>query len=425
MNAPDLVVATQPDFASLLVSSTGFLHNGLDRFISTSSGDGKLVEFLNYLFPTACREGASDIHMRHHQNGFQVRIRTDGVLRERFLLNSNAAREINVKIRSRCNLEVSDTESPLDGKFTVAVDGRRVDIRVSILPSDLGQSIVCRILDEANAARKIADIWMPSKLRAALMEALEEEEGLILNVGPTGSGKTTTLYACLDHLNEPDIHIMTAEDPIEYTLRGATQTAVTAHRTFARILRAMLRQDFEAGLIGEIRDGETAGVTLTAANTGHLMLSTLHTRNALSTITRFLDLGVKAYEIADAIRLITAQRLPRMLCPSCSTLHVPTDEQIKRIKTKHGGSRIEFDRPFYAANPSGCDHCRDGYKGRIPIMEMLVGTDSLRVAIERGDREAMREEAFAQPQYAPLLQAGIDMSSQRLVDFRTALKFAQ
>lgn len=426
MNAPDLVQATVPDFSSLLVSSTGYLREGLDRFISTANGDSKVVDFLNYLFPAACLEGASDIHMRHHPDGFRILVRVNGILQERYFLNSAAAREINIKLRSRCRLEVSDTESPLDGKFAVALGDRRVEVRVSLLPNDLGQSIVCRLLDEANAARQLDDIWMPPLLRAALMEALAYEEGIILNVGPTGSGKTTTLYACLNHLNEPGIHIITAEDPIEYALKGANQVSVhPPYRTFAKILRAALRQDFEVGLVGEIRDSETANIAFTAANTGHLMLSTLHTRTTLSTITRLLDLGVKPYEIADALRLITAQRLVRKICDSCSTLFVPTTEQVRALRAQNGGDRIELDRPFYAVNPRGCEHCHGGYQGRIPVMEMLVGTASLREAVERGDRQAMREEAFSQPQYAPLLQVGLDMSSKRFVDFHTALKFSQ
>lgn len=177
--------------------------------------------------------------------------------------------------------------------------------------------------------------------------------------------------------------------------------------------------------MGEIRDSETANIAFTAANTGHLMLSTLHTRTTLSTITRLLDLGVKPYEIADALRLITAQRLVRKICDSCSTLFVPTTEQVRAMRAQNGGDRIELDRPFYAVNTRGCEHCHGGYQGRIPVMEMLVGTASLREAVERGDRQAMREEAFSQPQYAPLLQVGLDMSSKRFVDFHTALKFSQ
>lgn len=426
MNPPGTVPLVEPDFSEIFVSSTGYLRDGLDHFISTSGGDWKIVEFLNYLFPKACEDRASDIHMQHHTDGFRIRVRRSGELVDEYYLNSGASREINSKIRSRCKLEISDTESPLDGKFTVGVNGRRVDVRVSILPSDLGQTIVCRLLDPNNAARDLNQIWMRDTQRTALMNALDQDEGIILTVGPTGSGKTTTLYGGLNYLNKPGIHVITAEDPIEYSLPGATQVSVHPHfRPFAKILRAMLRQDFEVGLVGEIRDPETAQIAMTAANTGHLILSSLHTRRTLSTVTRLLDLEVKPYEIADALRLVVAQRLPKKICPHCSIEIEPTENHLSLFRTQAGSHPIDISRPFWRANAQGCEHCKNGYVGVIPVMEMLVGTPSLCEAIERNDREVMRQEANSQAQYVPLFQAALNMSTERLVDYHTVLRYSQ
>jgi type II secretory ATPase GspE/PulE/Tfp pilus assembly ATPase PilB-like protein len=411
-------------FSSILVPEGGYAHvDGLDEFISTDRGDAEVVFFLNHLFPKALQEGASDIHFVHHMHGFRVRFRINGVLEDRYYLNSEAARDVDLKIRSRCMLAISEREAPLDGSFFMMVMGRRLDVRVSILPNALGQSIVCRLLDQANAGRTLDSIWMPDEARQVLLEALQFEEGLILNVGPTGSGKTSTLYACLNYLNRPGIHICTAEDPVEYTLPGANQVSVKApERTFAKILRAFLRQDFDIGLVGEIRDSETANIALSAANTGHLMLSTLHTKNTLATMTRLADLGVKHYEMADCMRLIVAQRLLKKLCPHCSQPHFITDAEHESLQREEGSHLINRDQQFYVAHPQGCEHCENGYVGRVPVMEMLAGTRDMKAAIEAADRRAMLECAYAQPQYQPLICGGTAMSAAREVDFHAALK---
>ncbi|NEX63401.1 GspE/PulE family protein [Noviherbaspirillum galbum] len=412
------------DFSSILVPEDGYAYvDGLDEFISTDRGDTEVVYFLNHVFPQALHEGASDIHFIHHVKGFRVRFRINGVLEDRYFLNSEAARDLDLKIRSRCMLATSEREAPLDGSFFMLIDGRRVDVRVSILPNSLGQSIVCRLLDQNNAGRTLDSIWMPDAVREVLLQTLALEEGLILNVGPTGSGKTSTLYACLNHLNRPGIHICTVEDPVEYSLPGANQVTVRApERTFAKVLRSFLRQDFDVGLVGEIRDAETANIALAAANTGHLMLSTLHTRSTLATVSRLADLGVKHYELADTIRLIVAQRLLKRLCPHCSMPYEMDDLERDALAAEEGGHLVDTYGQYWVANPDGCDACEGGYIGRVPVMEMLAGTRELKAAIESTDRATMVKRAYEQHQYQPLIVAGTVMSANRLVDFHAALK---
>lgn len=415
---------TTPEFQSILVPEGGYAHvEGLDEFISTDRGDTEVVFFLNHLFPLAIREGASDIHFVHHMRGFRVRFRINGKLEDRYYLNSEAARDVDLKIRSRCMMATSERAEALDGSFFMLIEDRRVDVRVSILPNALGQSIVCRLLDSANAGRTLDSIWMSDAVRQTLLTALEYEEGLILTVGPTGSGKTSTLYACLNHLNHPGIHICTAEDPVEYSLPGANQVSVKVpERTFAKILRSFLRQDFDVGLVGEIRDPETANIALSAANTGHLMLSTLHTKSTLATVTRLADLGVKHYEMADTVRLIVAQRLLKKLCPRCSVPHTMSESEQTALEKEEGAHLVDMRQQFYVAHPEGCEECDHGYTGRIPVMEMLAGTREMKAAIESGNRAAMVEAAYAQPQYQPLIVAGLAMSATGLVDFHAALK---
>ena len=411
-------------FEPILVPDGGYVElEGLDHFISTSRDDRETVHFMNFVFKQGIEEGASDIHFIHHIRGFRVRFRINGVLNDRWYIHSEAARNIDLLIRSRCMLRDSEREKPLDGSFFMTIAGRRIDIRVSILPNTLGESIVCRLLDQANAGRTLDSIWMTEPSRALLMRTLALEEGLILTVGPTGSGKTSTLYACLNYLNHDGINVVTAEDPVEYALPGANQIMVrNPDRSFALVLRAFLRHDFDVGLVGEIRDGETANVTMAAANTGHLMFSTLHTRSTLATITRLVDLGVKPYEIADSISLIVAQRLQKRLCPHCAIPHEISSDELTAIDNEESAERIDLTREFFVANPDGCEHCQEGFIGRIPIMEMLAGTRDLKQAIEKMDRQAMAECALKQPQYTPLLAAGIDMSAAKLIDFRLALK---
>jgi general secretion pathway protein E/MSHA biogenesis protein MshE len=424
MRASIEIAAGMPRFDSILVPPGGYGQlDGLDSFISTARGDQEVVAFLNYVFPQAIREGASDIHFIHDRRGFRVRFRVNGILQDRYFLNAEAARDIDLKIRSRCMMQTSDRDTPMDGSFRFSMDDNLVDVRVSIVPNSLGEAIVCRLLDQANAGRKLDDIWMRPEQRMVLEVALGFEEGLILNVGPTGSGKTSTLYACLNYLNHPGIHIVTAEDPVEYALPGANQVAVKhPQRSFSKILRAFLRQDFDVGLVGEIRDEETAKIALAAANTGHLILSTMHTKSTLAAVTRLVDLGAEHYEIGDSIRLIVAQRLLRKLCPHCAQPYRPANEERAAIQAEDGGERVDFDRSFYRAHQPGCEHCHRGYIGRIPVMEMLAGDREVRRAIEAADRAAMRACANDQPQYAPLIAAGLAMSADKLVDFRDAMK---
>lgn len=419
MNAP---MAADEMFGAILLpkdlsgaSAIGGM--GVSTFISTSRNDKEVVSFLNHAFYEAAALGASDVHFQDEEYGTLVRYRIGGVLEDRYHLNRLASREIDSKMRSRCQIAQQDRDSAFDGAFWLDLSDCLLDVRVSILPTRLGQSIVCRLLDQRNASRRLSEIDMQPLVREALMTALYEPEGIVLVTGPTGSGKTSTLYACLNELNTREIHIVTAEDPVEYRLAGANQVSVHQSRSFSQILRAFLRQDFDVGLVGEIRDRETATTAYQAANTGHLMLSTLHANDTLTSISRLTGLGVDPYTVSSATKCVIAQRLPQRLCQQCKVPHVIDSLEEKNLDhLKYAGAR-----EFWARNPAGCDLCRGGEAGRMPVIEMLTFTRQLRDALIDGDENLIKTAAQSQPQYTPVGQAALNMSAEGLVSFDRAI----
>lgn len=393
--------------------------SGVERFISTSRNDKEITVFLNQVFEQAAEEGASDIHIADDEYGAKIRFRTNGILRTLYRITREASLQIDGKIRARCQMSQSDRDTPFDGSFWFSLGDRLLDLRVSIMPTRLGQSIVCRLLDQSNASRTLGEIDMPDLVRRNLEKSLTSPEGLVLVTGPTGSGKTSTLYACLNTVNTPEIHIVTAEDPVEYRLVGANQVNVHASRTFAKILRSFLRQDFDIGLVGEIRDSETAVTAFQAANTGHLMLSTLHANDTVSSISRLVDLGVDTHTIAAATQCVIAQRLTNRLCPHCSTPRELDDGDRDMLGKMH--FRIDEGMTFWCRNRQGCDLCREGEKGRIAVFEMLMFTRELKDAIVERDPRRIKEAAMHQPQFNTITQAALHLCTQAMVDFDRAI----
>ncbi len=391
--------------------------DGVPQFISTSRTDKEVVALLNHHFYEAADTGASDIHFQSDEYGVMVRYRLGGVLTDLHRISREAGKEVDSKLRARCKVSAVDRETPLDGSFWLIIGGLALDVRVNFLPTRFGQNIACRLLDQRNASRRLDDIEMPMLVRAMLMSALQAPEGIILVTGPTGSGKTSTLYACLNELNTRSVHIVTAEDPIEYRLPGADQACVHPNRTFAQILRAFLRQDFDIGLVGEIRDMETATIAYQAANTGHLILSTLHANDTIASVTRLGDLGVDPYTVQAATKCIIAQRLPQRLCPRCKVPHTLNDHEQRLL------DRVHYDghRTFWTNNPDGCEACLRGQKGRMPVIEMLGFTKELRDALVEGQRSLVKEAAKLQPQFVPLLTTALCMSVNGLVGFNQAI----
>ena len=351
--------------------------------------DAPVVKLINGLLTDAVKRGASDIHIEPFEHEMRVRYRVDGALHEVMKppIKMRAALTSRVKIMAMLN--IAERRVPQDGRIKLKMGHRVIDFRVSTLPVLFGEKIVLRILDKGNLTFDLSKFGFEAKAEADLMKAILNPYGMVLVTGPTGSGKTTTLYSALSKINTIDVNIMTAEDPVEYNLMGINQVLVRNEvgMTFAAALKAFLRQDPNIIMVGEIRDLETGSIAIKAALTGHLVLSTLHTNDAPSTVTRMIDMGIEPFNVASAVNLIVAQRLVRRVCVECKQQHEYTDEEMHAF----GISRDQG--PF--SKGTGCDVCNGtGYKGRQGLYEVMSLTSPLRRAILRGaSTEELREEA--------------------------------
>lgn len=394
----------------------------LHRFVPASPMDTHACEEMNSAFDIAVSRGASDIHIEHAADDIVVRLRVNGLLSELKRLPTHMALPLFARIRQRSKMDTIQTRAPADGTFSVYAHDQLVSARVSVIPGLHGPITVMRILYSRTRATLDSLPFSPL-LRDAVQGALEKNEGLILLTGPTGSGKTTSLYAMLDRLNTPERAISTVEDPVEYQVPGLRQVPVTPDTTFEKALRALLRQDPDAMLIGEIRDRVTAAIALQAANTGHLTLSSTHTNSAPATISRLLNLGCEGYDIAVALELVIAQRLLPVLCPACAL----RGDQREEGETSHydadGMTQLETHwinknnlgryrtQPFARASRHGCDQChRTGYKGRIPIFSAIARSDAMQNAITAAAPEGIERAARQQALYEPLIIAGIRLA---------------
>ncbi|HEX6408134.1 MAG TPA: type IV-A pilus assembly ATPase PilB [Gemmatimonadales bacterium] len=344
--------------------------------------DAPVVKLINGLLTDAVRRGASDIHIEPFEHEIRVRYRIDGALLEimRPPLKMKAALTSRVKILSQLN--IAERRVPQDGRLKLKMGSRVIDFRVSTLPVLFGEKIVLRILDKGNLTLDLTKFGFEPKAEKDLMKAILNPYGMVLVTGPTGSGKTTTLYSALSRINTPEVNIMTAEDPVEYNLMGINQVLVRTEigLTFAAALKAFLRQDPNIIMIGEIRDLETGGIAIKAALTGHLVLSTLHTNDAPSTITRMIDMGIEAFNVASAVNLVVAQRLIRRICKDCKAEHQYTDPELAAL-----GTNIESLRKLTFMKGTGCDTCSGtGYKGRAGLYEVMALSPELRRMILRG-----------------------------------------
>ncbi len=357
--------------------------------------DAPVVKLINGLLIEAVKRGASDIHIEPFEHEIRVRYRIDGALLEimRPPLRMKAALTSRIKILSQLN--IAERRVPQDGRLKLKMGNRVIDFRVSTLPVLYGEKIVLRILDKGNLTLDLTKFGFEVKAEKDLMRAILNPYGMVLVTGPTGSGKTTTLYSALSRVNTPEVNIMTAEDPVEYNLMGINQVLVRTEigLTFAAALKAFLRQDPNIIMIGEIRDLETGGIAIKAALTGHLVLSTLHTNDAASTITRMIDMGIEAFNVASAVNLVVAQRLVRRICKECKTSHTYTDEQLASL-----GTELEKLRAIPFMKGTGCDVCSGtGYKGRAGLYEVMAMSPELRRMILRGASVSeMQEQAVAE-----------------------------
>lgn len=380
--------------------------DGSIAFIPASIRETEFVDKMNDLLSVAARTGAADLHFESDRDrNVVVRMRNkDGDLENVHVFNSKDAALVFNKVRYRANMSTVDTRAAQDSRITQAVDGRILSIRVSIVPTVNGTSCVMRLLDPNNAGRPLETLMMPPRVDRAFRHAINSPEGLVITVGPTGSGKTSTLYTALALRNDSTVKIVTAEDPVEYLLAGAQQVEVGENRgiTFPLAMRAFLRQDPDIILVGEIRDNDTLSTALQAGQTGHLVLSTLHANNTIEAIERMIELGARPQTLRSALRAILAQRLVRKVCAACAKPHPIVDIEAVDIIA---GTGIEVHTEMFGEGCAACNHT--GYSGRQAIYEMLLLDKQARLALTHVDISAIEAAAVKQPQFSKLLNSAI------------------
>ncbi|QFI39285.1 type II secretion system protein GspE [Moritella marina ATCC 15381] len=353
-----------------------------------SDDDAPIIKLINAMLSEAIKEGASDIHVETFERALVIRFRIDGVLREILKPNRQLASLLISRIKVMSKMDIAEKRIPQDGRISLRIGGRGVDVRVSTLPSSFGERVVMRLLDKNNAKLELEHLGMTLDNRNKMSELIHKPHGIILVTGPTGSGKSTTLYAALSDINSKDRNILTVEDPIEYQLDGIGQTQVNpkVDMTFSRGLRAILRQDPDVVMIGEVRDLETAQIAVQASLTGHLVLSTLHTNTAVGAVTRLRDMGLEPFLLSSSVLGVLAQRLVRTLCAECRESAAPTERELEQLAS----NRVANVSTIY--HPKGCEHCNNtGYRGRTGIHELLIVDEDVRDMIHSGAGEQIVE----------------------------------
>ncbi len=385
----------------------------LDSVTRDDVEDAPVVRFVNKLMLDAIRRGASDIHFEPYEKTYRVRFRMDGVLKEIAQPPVQLAQKLSARLKVMARLDIAERRVPQDGRIKMKLSKTRaIDFRVSTCPTLFGEKIVLRILDPSSAMLGIDALGYEPFQRELYLKYLAKPQGMILVTGPTGSGKTVSLYTGLNILNREDTNISTAEDPAEINLPGVNQVNVNPKvgLTFAAALRAFLRQDPDVVMVGEIRDLETAEIAIKAAQTGHLVMSTLHTNDAPQTLTRMVDMGVKPYAIATSVSLIIAQRLARRLCTQCKQLvDVPREALLKE-----GFQEEDVANGIKLYGPKGCGNCTDGYKGRVGIYQVMPVTEAIgRIIMEGGNAMAINDQAKKEGVW-DLRRAGLEKVRQGL-----------
>ena len=371
------------------------------------SPDAPVIKLIQSMFQDAVHVNASDIHIEPDERCLRIRQRVDGMLQEQLIDGNRVASALVTRLKLMCGLDIAEKRKPQDGRFSIKIEDKSLDVRLSTMPVYHGEAIVLRLLDQSSSRKTFAELGMPDEIAAQFTGLIERSAGMVLVTGPTGSGKTTTLYAALHHLNSPATKIITAEDPIEYRLERVNQVQVNAKigLTFSAILRTALRQDPDIVLVGEMRDQETTEIGLRAAMTGHLVFSTLHTQSAVATVSRLLDMGAQGYLIAAALDCVLAQRLVRRVCDNCAHPAKPTVQQQSWL------SRYLSEADLAAAKlveGAGCTYCNmTGYRGRIGIYELLEIDAGIAAAIRANDLGDLERRAGHAPGYVPLIERAL------------------
>jgi type IV pilus assembly protein PilB len=351
-----------------------------------------IIKFVNLVLYQAVQDRASDIHFEPFEDEFKIRYRVDGALYEMTPPPKHLALPVTSRIKVMANLDIAERRLPQDGRIALTLAGRQIDMRVSTLPTQFGESVVLRVLDRSAVNMELESLGFPKFIYDHVGQTIQQPNGIFINTGPTGCGKTTTLYSCLRRINTLDSKLLTVEDPVEYDIEGIMQVPVNeaAGMTFPRALRAFLRQDPDVIMLGEIRDLETSQIAIQASLTGHLVLSTLHTNDAPGAVTRLIDMGVEPFLISSTLLSVLGQRLVRTICKKCRTPFEPTENQLSLLNLS---PHDVGDKVFYYGR--GCSNCNDtGYKGRRGIFELLVVSEPIRALInERAPTVVIRQKA--------------------------------
>ncbi len=403
-------------------------HETSDFELSTSfvdeTGDATVGKLLQSVFEDAVQMRASDIHIEPDENQLRIRQRIDGVLQENILKENKIASAMVLRLKLMAGLDISEKRIPQDGRFNIQISGHSIDVRMSTMPVQYGESVVMRLLDQSAGLLSFDQTGMPEDLIKRIRHQITRPHGMVLVTGPTGSGKTTTLYAALSELNQSSKKIITVEDPVEYRLSRINQVQVNPKidLTFSRVLRTALRQDPDIMMVGEMRDHETVEIGLRGALTGHLVLSTLHTNDAITSALRLIDMGAAGFLVGSSLRAVLAQRLVRRVCDNCSQEYQPeaqellwltnlAGEQAKKAKFSHGG---------------GCQSCQyTGYKGRVGVFELLEMNEGMMAALKRDDSEAFTKLSKENPSFKPLANAAFDYAIQGITTVEEVLRLVE
>lgn len=381
-------------------------------------GDAPVIRLINAILSEALKDGASDIHIETYEKQLKVRFRIDGMLRDVISPKRALAPMLISRIKVMAKLDIAEKRVPQDGRILLRISGQDTDVRVSTLPSVYGERVVMRLLTKRVGQMSLEHLGMSSGDQSCLEQLITRPNGIVLVTGPTGSGKTTTLYAALNHLNDGRSNIMTVEDPIEYHVEGVAQTQVNlkADMTFARGLRAILRQDPDIVMVGEIRDRETADIAVQASLTGHLVLSTLHTNSAIAAMTRLQDMGVESYLLSSSVVGVVAQRLVRRLCDACKVPGPPLDSSNVMLLNQQAPTGHT-----YIANSQGCEQCHQGYRGRLGIYEVVPIDGDLQQLVHNaaGEHEL---ESYIRRTRPSLREDGLDKVTQGLTSLEEVLR---
>ncbi|SDI39638.1 MSHA biogenesis protein MshE [Ferrimonas sediminum] len=390
-----------------------------------ADNEATVVRLLNSIFEDAIRIRASDIHIEPGDKELRIRQRVDGQLQETVLTEYGIANALVLRIKLMASMDISEKRIPQDGRFHFEVGKHQLDVRVSSMPVQFGESVVMRLLDQSAGLLQLEQTGMPAEIIARIRHQISRPHGMILVTGPTGSGKTTTLYAVLNELNKANTKIITVEDPVEYRLQRVNQVQVNQKigLGFSEVLRTTLRQDPDIIMVGEMRDQETAEIGLRGAITGHLVLSTLHTNDAITSTLRLIDMGAAPYLVASALRAIIAQRLVRRICPRCGEAHAPSTSELAWLR--HIQPDVDHGQQGYRKG-RGCQYCNHtGYRGRIGVFEMLELDEPMVEALRMGSPEAFAKAVRSSGQFRPLVDSALSYAASGITSIADAMRLAE